>query len=160
MARQKDKDHHIGEFRMYPNPADAENPWVLDDGTDDGWRIAVRQVEIDYNNCPFFLTEEDFTKEPKAWLRGRAEVSICDIGGPRLASLSGYDDDGRMAMIPGPDEIKEANRKKMAFKWVGNHYMPVKVEDVAPKERKRLGRPTWLPGSREFKLPTGGRWVV
>ena len=25
MARRKDKDHHTGEFRMYPNLADADS---------------------------------------------------------------------------------------------------------------------------------------
>jgi len=142
MARRKDKDHHVGDFRMYPNPADPENPWLLDDGTAEGWKTAVRQVEIDYNNCPFLVTENDFTKEPKAWLRGRAEVSICDYGGPRLAMLSGYEGDGRMAMIPGPDEIKEAIEKDMVFERVGTRYVAVKKDSgkgarKSPPARRR-----------------------
>jgi hypothetical protein len=116
---------------------------VLDDGTDDGWKTAVRQVEIDYNNCPFVVTGNDFTEDPKAWLRGRAEVHICDIGGPRLASLSGYDDDGRMAMIPGPDEIREAIEKDMVFERVGTRYVAVKKDsgkaarNPSPTRRRR-----------------------
>lgn len=95
----------------------------------------MRQVEIDYNNCPFVVTENDFTKEPKAWLRGRAEVHICDFGGGRLAMLSGYDGDGRLAMIPGPDEIREAIEKDMVFERVGTRYVAVKKDSgkAAPR---------------------------
>jgi hypothetical protein len=98
-------------------------------------------VEIDYNNCPFFVTEEDFRKQPQAWLRGKAKVHIIDCpycGGGRLASLSGYDEDGRIAMVPGPDEIREARRKKMGFQQVGNRYVLVKIEKMSPEERVRL----------------------
>jgi hypothetical protein len=62
--------------------------------------------------------------KPTVWLWGKAEVHVFERENGKLANLSGYDDDGRLAWIPGLDEIKDAKKKKMGSSEPGTAMFP------------------------------------